>query len=226
MKTVECAGSYNFDSFDKNSASSGSLTNPFQYTARESDSETGLYYYRARYYDPTAGRFLSEDPIGFSGGDVNLYRYVWGAPHNLRDPFGLSPSSVAWCFLKGAASGAAGAVVVGALAVGAVTLGAPVAAVTAVLGVVAVVGAAAVGIDVIGDIRTGNWDGLAFNAGSIVGSSVVGGAGGRALAEGINGVPSKPWSINSDIGDHYNPSLGSRAEWIRTGPNPGSAGGS
>ncbi len=46
------AQSYTFDSFGKQTASSGSLVNPFQYTGRESDSETGLYYYRARYYDP------------------------------------------------------------------------------------------------------------------------------------------------------------------------------
>src|SRR5580698_5183311 len=49
---------YTFDSFGNQTASSGSLTNPFQYTSRELDSETGLYYFRARYYDPTAGRFL------------------------------------------------------------------------------------------------------------------------------------------------------------------------
>ena len=45
------AQTYTFDSFGKQTASSGSLVNPFQYTARESDTETGLYYYRARYYD-------------------------------------------------------------------------------------------------------------------------------------------------------------------------------
>jgi uncharacterized protein RhaS with RHS repeats len=57
------AQTYTFDSFGKQTASSGSLTNPFQYAARESDSETGLYFYRARYYDPSSGRFLSEDPL-------------------------------------------------------------------------------------------------------------------------------------------------------------------
>ncbi len=59
------------------------------FTGREWDPEIGLYYYRARYYDPKAGRFLSEDPIGFAGGDVNLYSYVWNNPTLFADPFGL-----------------------------------------------------------------------------------------------------------------------------------------
>jgi RHS repeat-associated protein len=46
---------------------SGSVINPFRYTGREFDAETGLYYYRARYYDPATGRFISEDPIGYAG---------------------------------------------------------------------------------------------------------------------------------------------------------------
>jgi len=54
-------------SFGEQTGSTGSLTNPFQYTGRESDSETGLYYYRARCYDPNPGRFLSEDPLGLVG---------------------------------------------------------------------------------------------------------------------------------------------------------------
>lgn len=48
-------------------------------------------YYRARYYDPNAGRFLSEDPIGFAGGS-NFYSYVGGSPTNLTDPSGLDPT--------------------------------------------------------------------------------------------------------------------------------------
>jgi RHS repeat-associated protein len=55
--------SYTYDSFGKLTASSGSLTNSFRYTAREFDTETSLYYYRARYYDSSAGRVLAEDPI-------------------------------------------------------------------------------------------------------------------------------------------------------------------
>ena len=63
-------------------------SNSFRYTGREFDSETGLYYYRARYYDPEVGRFLSEDPIGFDGG-INFYSYVGNNPINFFNPFGL-----------------------------------------------------------------------------------------------------------------------------------------
>ena len=51
--------------------------------------ELGLYYYRARYYDPLEGRFISKDPIGFAGGDVNVYRYVGNNSINFIDPLGL-----------------------------------------------------------------------------------------------------------------------------------------
>ena len=84
------AQTYTFDSFGKQTASSGSLTNPFQYTARESDTETGLYYYRARYYDPSAGRFLSEDPIGFNSAQDDFYSYAGNSPLGRVDPLGLA----------------------------------------------------------------------------------------------------------------------------------------
>lgn len=77
---------YGVTSFGTHS-SSGSITNPFRFTGREYD-ETGLYFYRARYYDPSTGRFLSEDPIGFNAG-INFYRYVSNNPVNLIDPTGL-----------------------------------------------------------------------------------------------------------------------------------------
>jgi len=66
--------------------------NPFQYTGRDYDPETGLRYYRARYYDPNAGRFLSEDPIGFDGNDVNFYAYVNNDPSNWFDLDGMKRS--------------------------------------------------------------------------------------------------------------------------------------
>lgn len=61
------------------------------YTGREWDRETGLYYYRARYYDPNEGRFISRDPIGFVDG-TNLYSYVEQNPVNSTDPTGLLTS--------------------------------------------------------------------------------------------------------------------------------------
>jgi RHS repeat-associated protein len=82
------ASSYTFDSFGKLTASTGTITNPFRYAARELDEETGLYYDRARYYDPSAGRFLSEDPIGFKGG-LDFYAYVANNPVMFTDPSGL-----------------------------------------------------------------------------------------------------------------------------------------
>ena len=77
-----------------------SETNPaeefrFGYTGRELDPETGLLYYRTRYYDPGTGRFMSEDTIGFAGGDANLYRYVGNSPTNFIDPDGEEPLSSA-----------------------------------------------------------------------------------------------------------------------------------
>lgn len=63
-------------------------TRTHSYTASEFDSESGLYYYRARYYDPSSGRFLSEDPIQFGAGP-NFYLYVGNNPINRFDPLGL-----------------------------------------------------------------------------------------------------------------------------------------
>ena len=63
------------------------------YTGRDWDPDVGLYYYRARWYDPATGRFLSEDPLGFAGQDTNLQRYVGNSPTNRTDPTGHSGGS-------------------------------------------------------------------------------------------------------------------------------------
>jgi len=63
------------------------VSNPFRFTARDWDSETSLYYYRARYYDPLFGRFLSEDPI--DNPDRSGYAYVGSNPGSFTDAFGL-----------------------------------------------------------------------------------------------------------------------------------------
>ncbi|WP_419789333.1 RHS repeat-associated core domain-containing protein [Pseudomonas petrae] len=67
------------------------LTNPIRFQAQYHDHETGLHYNRHRYYDPRVGRFISKDPIGYSGG-LNLYHYVPN-PTGWIDPLGLSASS-------------------------------------------------------------------------------------------------------------------------------------
>jgi RHS repeat-associated protein len=78
--------SYTYEAFGK-TTSTGTLVNPFQYTGREWDQETGLYYYRARYYDQTLGRFVSEDPIRFRGG-IDFYKYAEDNPVMFKDPTG------------------------------------------------------------------------------------------------------------------------------------------
>ncbi|TAE58470.1 MAG: hypothetical protein EAZ76_02010 [Nostocales cyanobacterium] len=81
-----------YDSFGQViSESNPAVDTRYLFTGREFDQEIGLYYYRARYYDQATGRFLSEDPIGFDGGDANLYRYVFNDPIRLSDPTGESP---------------------------------------------------------------------------------------------------------------------------------------
>ena len=63
--------------------------NRLLFTGRDRDPDTGWYNYRYRYYNPSLGRFVQPDPIGLNGGDGNSYRYCFGNPHSLRDPFGL-----------------------------------------------------------------------------------------------------------------------------------------
>ena len=60
------------------------------FTGREYDAETGLYYYRARYYSPDIGRFLQVDPFDYMDGS-NVYKYVRNNPINLADPWGYKP---------------------------------------------------------------------------------------------------------------------------------------
>ena len=86
--TGAIVSSTSYDSFGN---STSNIATTYRYTGREYDADTGLYYYRNRWYDPEIGRFISEDPIGFAGGDVNLYRYVWNSPYNFTDPYGENP---------------------------------------------------------------------------------------------------------------------------------------
>src|SRR5262249_37631955 len=105
VKTTDASGAITltrqYDAWGNLEAGAGQ--SGYAYTGREWDSETNLYYYRARYYDPQAGRFLSEDPIGFDGG-INFYAYVSANPVNMVDPGGLDEHHIvvqrAWLDLE------------------------------------------------------------------------------------------------------------------------------
>jgi RHS repeat-associated protein len=96
-----------FDSFGRVlNQTNPSVSFRYGYTAREQDLESGLNYYRARYYDPANGRFISVDPMGFGAGDTNLYRYVGNSSTNATDPSGMiAPLVWAGIALGGAAIG-------------------------------------------------------------------------------------------------------------------------
>jgi RHS repeat-associated protein len=85
--------SYAYDAFGNitGQQEAAGLTQPFKYVGQYGvmSEPNGFYYMRARYYDPKVGRFISEDPIGFDAGDVNLYAYVGNNPVMSIDPNGL-----------------------------------------------------------------------------------------------------------------------------------------
>ena len=81
---------YTYSSFGKiESQLDSSFVQPYTFTSREFDPETGLYHYRARTYDASSGRFLQEDPLGFSAG-MNFFSMVSNNPLIKIDPFGLT----------------------------------------------------------------------------------------------------------------------------------------
>ena len=84
--------SYGYDPYGSSSVTGTANGNSYQYAGRQNDG-TGLYYNRARYYNPAWGRFISEDPLGLAGG-INRFAYAGGNPISFRDPTGLFQSSI------------------------------------------------------------------------------------------------------------------------------------
>jgi RHS repeat-associated protein len=79
---------YTYEPFGVTTQTGSASTSSYKFTGREDDG-SGLYYYRARYYQPRLQRFISEDPIGYNSGDMNVYVYVFNRPARFTDPKGL-----------------------------------------------------------------------------------------------------------------------------------------
>jgi RHS repeat-associated protein len=80
-----------------------SPTCPFIFTGQRFDAETGLYYYKRRYYSPDFGRFINRDPITLVGAEVNSFLFVGG-----RILIGTDPIGLAWAWAFGALKAAGG----------------------------------------------------------------------------------------------------------------------
>jgi RHS repeat-associated protein len=79
---------YTYDAYGQPVSSTGSVANPFRYAGEYQDAESGLYYLRARYYDPTTQQFLTVDPL--LAATEQAYNYAAGSPLNATDPSGMS----------------------------------------------------------------------------------------------------------------------------------------
>lgn len=99
LALVDAGGSvtsqYSYDSFGGAEYVSEGVANRLRWIGREWDQDAGLYYVRARWYEPTLQRFISEDPIGLTGG-VNMYAYASNDPVNLSDRSGLLIAECGW----------------------------------------------------------------------------------------------------------------------------------
>ncbi|MEO8133023.1 MAG: RHS repeat-associated core domain-containing protein [Betaproteobacteria bacterium] len=87
--TGNIAQRLDYDEFGKVVADSNPGFQPFGFAGGLYDAQTGLVHFGAREYEPDTGRWTAKDPIGFGGGDANLYGYVLGDPVNRTDPRGL-----------------------------------------------------------------------------------------------------------------------------------------
>lgn len=207
---------YTYDPFGATTSNGGSA-NSYQYIGRETDA-TGLYYFRARYYDPTIDRFISEDPVGFAGGNSNLYSYAFNNPINLRDPSGKDPFIGATTgTILGGFYGAWGAwttggngkdiveaALLGGIAGGVVGAFDPTFGVAVVLG-----GAVGAGTDALGQwITNRNHHTHCYNGPEILGAG-IGGALGGATGWGLGAAAkasdvADPWGFNIASGWSFN----------------------
>ena len=89
----QIANRYDYDFYGQRLSVIESLPlQPYGWKGREWIPGPNIYYNRARFYDPVLGRFMSQDPIGYGGGDSNLYSFAWNNPRNWNDPSGRTGS--------------------------------------------------------------------------------------------------------------------------------------
>ncbi len=224
---------------------------PFGFQSGLHDPDTGLVQFRARWYDPSTGRWLSKDPILLEGG-LNLYAFCGNDPVNFTDPLGLLTWSQVGHFAAGMAIGAgiAAVVVVAAPAIASAGAAALVAAgmsaatagtistatVSGGLLIAGGYGFYTTGVNIHQNVIAGDWDAVAFDTGTLVGGVAVGvcgrPSGGRALAEGMMGGPSpapNTWNpiriLAYEWANRYRPSMGPPgAKYFATSPTPASGG--
>jgi RHS repeat-associated protein len=100
---------FSYDGYGKQKAREGSSYSSRRFRGEEYDNDTGLYYLRARYYDPETGRFLTGDPWkGDQKSPLSLNRYIYAnaSPLDFHDPTGLAPDDFDWSALGKAAHAA------------------------------------------------------------------------------------------------------------------------
>ncbi len=117
---------YGYDVFGAIHSQSGASANPWLFTGEQRDSDSSMYYLRARYYDPSIGRFLGQDPVSglvLFPSTQNPYTYALSNPANVVDPAGLCPPTFCVPAVGGCTIGPGGCVIgagVGIVATGAV----------------------------------------------------------------------------------------------------------
>ncbi|HEY6330282.1 MAG TPA: RHS repeat-associated core domain-containing protein, partial [Blastocatellia bacterium] len=203
------------DQYDPFGGGTGSSLSRYDFTGRERDPDTGLIYSRARWYDPSQGRFISQDPIGMAGG-LNRYSYGANNPVSFSDPSGLSWKTFEQGLSDGGKVGFMTGVAVGAvlLAVTAATEGGALAALPALLSAfMSAAAAAAIAkqiAELVADFISGRLckDKLDYMIGFLLGS-IIGGLGGGALVAGLAG-PSLAQEGTGGIAGEDSPPAGTR----------------
>lgn len=186
--------------YDAFGAGSGSSLTRYGYTGRERDGLTGLYHYRARWYDPEQTRFMSQDPSGFRAG-LNFYSYVGNNPVSFTDPSGLSWNTFLEGLFAGGATGLLLGLAVGAIfgAIEAATAGTATAVIVPLLTLLMGAAAAyAIANEIVALIMDDMCpDERHYRIGFLIGS-VIGALAGGAIGKGLTSEGG-PGGINNDV---------------------------